>query len=84
MHEAEVPGERIHNSIPETIPGASDGLVDATVGAKNAVLSHLALLFCQPAGVVRPVGENKVGNNSNDNGDGTLDEEEPLPRVQAG
>jgi len=62
VHEAEVPGERILDGVPETVPGASDGLIDAAVGAKNAILSHLTLLFCQPAGVVRPVWKSPVGN----------------------
>jgi hypothetical protein len=52
MHAAEEPGERILDRFFNTIPGADDGFVPATVGHKNAILSYFSLLFREELGVM--------------------------------
>lgn len=81
VHETEVPGEGIANSILDTIPGSTDLLLNTTVGNQDSVLSHLAFLLSEELGVIGPRGKNEEGNDSDEDGDDTLNEEEPLPSV---
>lgn len=83
VHKAEVPGEGVLDGVPQAIPGASDLLLDATVGAEHTVLRHLLLFGGQEAGVVRPVGQQPESGKGDKDGDRALDDEEPLPRVKS-
>ena len=82
MHEAKVPSKRLLDSIPEAVPGATDLLIDAAVGQEYTVLGHLALLLGEKLCAVRPLGQEDVGGEGDDDGGDALDEEEPLPGME--
>lgn len=84
VHEAKDPGKGILDGLLDTIPGAADALVPASVGAEHAVLCHLALLLAEEPRIVRVVGQDEHGDQGDDDGGDSLNEEEPLPRVQPG
>ena len=79
MHAAEHPGEGVSDGGFETVPGAADFLLLASVGQNNAVLCHLALLYGQPFGVLGIIRKEEECHNSDKDRDATFDDEEPLP-----
>lgn len=84
VHEAEDPGERVLDGVPDAVPRAADHLLLAAVGAEDAVLRHLPLGGREEAGVLGPVGQQCVGAEGDEEGRDALDEEEPLPGVHVG
>lgn len=82
MHEAEEPGEGIFGCVLDSVPCAAELLSNATVGHLHAVLGHFGFFGGKPLGVVWPRRKQEEGTNGNDNRGGTLNDEEPLPRMK--
>lgn len=76
IHQAENPGAPVSKGLTEANPDAGRFLALSGVGG-DAVVGKPSLLLAKPAGLERVVGEQKEGEEGDDNGEGALDDEEP-------
>lgn len=82
VHKAEDPSPPVGACFAETSPDRSSHPTASSV-AGNSCVSQLALLLGQPASLKWAIGEGKGCKNSNAHGNGTLNDEKPLPAPQA-
>jgi hypothetical protein len=81
-HEGEDPDHGILSSLAETSPdGGVLTLADGIDG--HAADSKVTLSLCEPPCVVREVGKQEKTDDGNQEGDNTLEDEEPLPARDA-
>lgn len=81
-HETEQPDNGVLGCLLETLHGRAVTLVGGGIEL-HTVMCEAPLLFGEPLGVVREIGEDKVSNDGDDKGDDTLENEEPLPARKA-
>lgn len=81
-HASKDPDHGVLSSLAETSPHRCLALVANSVQG-HAVSGEIALLLSQPPGVVREIWEQKVTNNRNDKGDGSLKDKQPLPAANS-
>jgi hypothetical protein len=81
-HETEEPDNRVLGCLLETLHGRAVTLVGSGIEL-HTVVGEVPLLFGEPLGVVREIGEDEVSDDGNDEGDDTLEDEEPLPAGKA-
>lgn len=76
MHCTKEPREGISDSIFEPVSRTSNPLVPASVRKQHAILCHLASLFGEKLGVLRPVGQDHIRSQANKNRRNALEEED--------
>ena len=77
-HEGEDPDHGVLGGLAETSPDR--GVLALSYGIDgHAGYGEVALLLGEPPGVVREVGEEEEAEDGDDEGDDTLEDEEPLP-----
>ena len=81
-HEGEEPHHRVLGSLTETSPDRSVLALSDGVNGHTAD-SKVALFLCKPPGIVGEVREKEESDDSDQEGDDTLEDEEPLPARDA-
>lgn len=81
-HSSKDPDHRITGSLAEAFPNGSLALVANSV-ERHTVGRKIALFLSQPPSVVREIWKQEEARNSDDEGDHTLEDEEPLPSRDA-
>ena len=80
-HESKNPDHGIFSGLTETDPDT--GVLALTDGVEShTVNSKIALFLCEPPSVVGKVRKEEVPDDSDDKGNNTLEDEEPLPATK--
>ena len=82
LHEDEDPDLGVGDGLLQSGPDGSIGLHADRV-AEHAVVRELPLLRSQPPRLQRRIGQREASPNGKHQGDGTLDDEEPAPALEA-